>query len=105
MFTIEELHEYSARVRTSFANKLVELPWSEVEKNREASFYSMKNILLHMIDNEEWMANWVIRNKSKDYVRKKSEEYTKLMEEYRNKAIQISFKIDNLKSKGQKNHR
>ena len=35
----------------------------------------------------------------------KSEEYTKLMEEYRNKAIQISFKIDNLKSKGQKNHR
>lgn len=32
---------------------------------------------------------------------KGSEEYRKLMEEYRNKAIQISFKIDNLKNKGQ----
>lgn len=32
-----------------------------------------------------------------------SEEYRKLMEEYRNKAIQISFKIDNLKNKGQEN--
>ena len=78
MFTIHELHEYSDRVRTNFANKLTELPWSEVEKNREASFNSMKNILLHMIDNEEWMVNWVIRNKSKDYVRRKSEEYTSM---------------------------
>ena len=30
-----------------------------------------------------------------------SEEYKKLIEEYRNKALQISFKIDNLKNKGQ----
>ena len=100
MFTIEELHEYSARVRTSFANKLVELPWSEVEKNREASFYSMKNILLHMIDNEEWMANWVIRNKSKDYVRKKSEEYTSMkmildhLEEVEERSRQYFAKLD-----------
>lgn len=78
MFTIHELHEYSDRVRRSFANKLAELPWSEVEKNREASFYSMKNVLLHMIDNEEWMVNSVIRNRSKDYVRRKSDEYTSM---------------------------
>ena len=30
-----------------------------------------------------------------------SEEYKKLIEEYRNRALQISFKIDNLKNKGQ----
>jgi uncharacterized damage-inducible protein DinB len=100
MFTIHELHEYSDRVRTNFANKLTELPWSEVEKNREASFNSMKNILLHMIDNEEWMVNWVIRNKSKDYVRKKSEEYTSMkmildhLEEVEDRSRQYFAKLD-----------
>ena len=78
MFTILELYEYSNRVRTSFANKLAELPWSEVEKNREASFYSMKNILLHMIDVEDRIVNWVIPNKAKDYVRRNAEEYTNM---------------------------
>ncbi len=78
MFSIEELHQYSCTVRRKFANKLSELPWSEVEKNREASFYSMKNILLHLIDNEDWMLNWVITGKSENYVRRKSEEYTSM---------------------------
>lgn len=100
MFSIEELHQYSSRVRSSFANKLAELPWSEVEKNREASFYSMKNILLHMIDNEEWMVNWVIRNKSRDYVRRKSEEYTSMkivldhLEEVEEKSRRYFAKLD-----------
>ena len=75
MFSIEELHQYSSGVRRKFAYKLNELPWSEVEKNREASFYSMKNILLHVIDNEDWMVNWVIPGKQETYARKKSEEY------------------------------
>jgi len=78
MFSIEELHQYSFRVRSNFANKLAELPWSEVEKNREASFYSMKNILIHMIDNEDWIVNWVIRGKSAEYSRRKSAEYTSM---------------------------
>ena len=78
MFSIEELHQYSSSVRRKFATKLAELPWSEVEKNREASYYSMKNILLHIIDNEDWMVNWVIQNKSEDYVRRKSEQYTSM---------------------------
>ena len=78
MFTIKELHEYSTRVRRSYANKLAELPWSEVDKNREATFYSMKGILVHMIDNEDWMINGVIPNKSKDYQRKKSAEFTSM---------------------------
>ncbi len=76
LFTIPELYSYSARVRRSFAEKLSELPVDVVAKNREASFYTMKNILLHIIDNEDWMVNWVIQGKSREYVRKKSEEYT-----------------------------
>jgi uncharacterized damage-inducible protein DinB len=76
LFTITELYSYSARVRRNFAEKLAELPVDVVVKNREASFYTMKNILVHIIDNEDWIVNWVIRGKSREYVRKKSEEYT-----------------------------
>jgi uncharacterized damage-inducible protein DinB len=47
-----------------------------VTKNREASFYSMKNIMLHMIDNEDWIVNWVIYDKGPEYQRVKSEAYT-----------------------------
>lgn len=36
----------------------------------------MKNILLHMIDNEDWIVNWVIRRKSTEYSRRRSAEYT-----------------------------
>ena len=76
MFSIQELYTYMSRVRRSFADKLAQLPTEVVTKNREASFYSMKNILLHMIDNEDWIVNWVIPGRSKEYVRRKWEEYT-----------------------------
>jgi uncharacterized damage-inducible protein DinB len=62
-------------VRRNFAEKLTELPADAVDRNREASFYTMKNILIHMIDNEDWIVNWVIQGKARQYVRKKSEEY------------------------------
>jgi len=78
MFTVQELYAYSSRVRNRFAKKLAEMPWEELEKNREASFYSLKNILLHMIDNEDWIVNWVIPGKSSSYVRRKSAEYTSM---------------------------
>lgn len=52
MLSIPELYDYSSRVHRRFANKLSELPWDDVTKNREASFYSMRNILIHMIDNK-----------------------------------------------------
>ncbi len=73
---VVDLYEYSSRVRRRFADKLRELEWSEVERNREASHYSMKSILIHVIDNEDWIVNWVIKNKSKEYRReRKSEQY------------------------------
>jgi uncharacterized damage-inducible protein DinB len=78
MFAIQEMYDYSSRVRQRFVSQLAELPWEELEKNREASFYSMKNILIHMIDNEDWIVNWVIRGKSTQYTRRKSAEYTSM---------------------------
>ena len=79
MFSIQELYSYSARVRRRFVERLATIPWESVEKNREASFYSMKNILLHIIDNEDWMINWVIRGRPTEYKReRKSEDYTEM---------------------------
>lgn len=79
MFDIRELYRYSSSVRRRFLEKLESLPWDEVTKNREASFYSMRNILIHMIDNEDWIVNWVVRGRSREYKRKKAEEYTSVL--------------------------
>jgi len=79
MLDTKELYKYSSTVRRRFLEKLESLPWEEVTKNREASFYSMKNILIHMIDNEDWIVNWVILNKAAEYKReRRSEEYTNM---------------------------
>ena len=75
LFAIQELYSYSSRVRRSFADKLAQLPPETVTKNREASFYSMKNILLHMIDNEDWIVNWVVPGKSQAYAKRKWGDY------------------------------
>jgi uncharacterized damage-inducible protein DinB len=81
MMSIPELYNYSSRVRRRFAEKLAELPWEEVTKNREASFYSMRNILIHIIDNEDWIVNWVIYEKSQEYRReKKADDYASMRE-------------------------
>jgi uncharacterized damage-inducible protein DinB len=78
MFAVSELYNYMSKVRRGFAVKLSGLPWAEVEKNREASFYSMKNIMLHMLDNEDWIVNWVIPGRGREYVRRKWGEYTSI---------------------------
>ncbi|MFQ5761855.1 MAG: DinB family protein [Candidatus Bathyarchaeia archaeon] len=79
MFDVRELHRYSSKVRRLFLEKLATLPWDEVTKNREASFYSMRNIIIHIIDNEDWMVNWVIRNRATEYKRtRKSDDYTNM---------------------------
>ena len=79
LFSVIELYAYSSRVRRSFAEKLAQLPFETVAENREASFFSMMNVLLHMIDNEDWIVNWVIPGKSQAYVRRKWEEYADMV--------------------------
>lgn len=77
MLDIKELYRYSSSVRRKFLEKMATLPWEEVTRNREASFYSMRNIMVHIIDNEDWIVNWVVHGKSTEYKRaRKSEEYT-----------------------------
>jgi hypothetical protein len=38
------------------------------------------NIIVHMVDNEDWIVNWVINNKATEYRRaRKFEEYTSIV--------------------------
>jgi len=75
LFTINELYQYSSTVRRAFLDKLASLPWETVTKNREASYYSMKDIMLHMIDNEDMVVSGQIL-KVPDYKRARDwEEY------------------------------
>ncbi len=76
MFSIEELNRYSTTVRRKFAEKLASMPAEAVERDREASFHSMKNIMLHMIDNEDWMVNYVVEGRSGEYKRRSWGEYS-----------------------------
>lgn len=79
MFDVKELYHYASTVRRRFLEKLESLPLESVTKNREASYYSMKNILIHMIDNEDWIVNWVIQDRATEYKKaRKSEEYTSM---------------------------
>jgi uncharacterized damage-inducible protein DinB len=81
MLAIPELYEYSSRVRRRFVVKLSELPWEKVTENREASFYSMRNILIHITDNEDWIVNWVVQNRGAEYKRsKEATEYSSMDE-------------------------
>ena len=60
---IRALNDYSSRVRRKFLAKLSSLGWEEAVRNREASHYSLVGIMLHMIDNEDWIVNIVIPGK------------------------------------------
>jgi uncharacterized damage-inducible protein DinB len=92
MFDITELYQYSSAVRRRFLEKLESLPWQLVTKNREASFYGMENILIHIIDNEDWIANRVAPNRATEYKRaRKSEEYAS-MQMVRNHLEEVEIK-------------
>ena len=79
MFTVKELHQYSSTVRRAFLEKLASLPWEAVTKNREASYYNMKDIMLHMIDNEDMVVSGQIL-KVPDYKRARDwEEYRDML--------------------------
>jgi hypothetical protein len=60
LIDVRTLNAYSSRVRRKFLAKISLLGWEEAVRNREASYYSLVGIILHMIDNEDWVVNLVI---------------------------------------------
>jgi len=75
MFSVNELYEYSSKVRRRFLESMSAMPWEEVTKNREASFQSMKNVFIHMIEVEDWMVGWVIPGRNEPYRWDKFDDY------------------------------
>lgn len=62
------LLEYSHALRNRYLEQLAVLPWEEVVRGRGASFDCLKNILLHTLDNEDRIVNYVIPGRAKDWV-------------------------------------
>jgi len=46
---VRSLIEYNAEVRSRYLAALAKLPWHEFVRNREASWYSMRNIFIHTL--------------------------------------------------------
>jgi uncharacterized damage-inducible protein DinB len=49
MVDVVKLLEYNETVRHRYFETLTKLSWKELAKNREASFYSLKNIFIHVL--------------------------------------------------------
>jgi len=49
MVEVSSLLEYSQEVRRRYFDALAKLPWSELVRNREASWHSIRNIFIHTL--------------------------------------------------------
>ena len=56
MVDVRELLNYNEKVRHRYLDALAKLPWDELIKNREASFSSIRNILIHTLGaTDHWL--------------------------------------------------
>jgi uncharacterized damage-inducible protein DinB len=69
------LFEYSQVLRNRYLEQIAKLPWEEVTKSRGASFDSLRNILLHTIDAEDRLVNYVISGRTKDWVTQNPDDF------------------------------
>jgi len=72
---IQEIYSHAATVRRKFAKKLATLPTQTVTKDNEASFHSMKNIMIHMIYVEDWLLSSAILGRGRNYREKNFESF------------------------------
>lgn len=69
------LFEYSQAIRNRYLELMTSLQWADVVKSRGASFDSMRDILLHTIDAEDRLVNYVIPGRTKDWVSRSPNEF------------------------------
>lgn len=87
------LFEYSQLLRNRYLEQLATLPWEEVVKSRGASFDSLRNILLHTVDAEDRMVNYVIPGRVKDWVSRSPDEFQD-MASVRKRAKEVESKSE-----------
>ena len=71
----KNLVKNSQSVRDRYLEQLATLPWEQVTKSRGASFDSLRNIMLHTIDAEDKLVNYVITGRTKEWVPRNPEEF------------------------------
>ena len=86
-----KLFEYSQALRNRYLEQVASLPWAEVVKSRGASFDCLRNILLHTIDAEDRLVNYVISGRTKDWVSRNPDEFLD-MDSIRNRAREVESK-------------
>jgi uncharacterized damage-inducible protein DinB len=60
MVDVRKLIEYNEEVRHRYFDALAKLPWDELIKNREASFHSIRNIFIHILDATEYWLDFLL---------------------------------------------
>jgi len=87
------LLEYGQSLRNRYLEQLAKLPWEEVVKSRGASFDSLQNIFLHTVDAEDRLVNYVIADRTKDWVSRSPEEFHD-MDSLRKRAGEVESKTE-----------
>jgi uncharacterized damage-inducible protein DinB len=64
MVDVRELLNYNEEVRHRYVDALAKLSWDELIKNREASFSSIRNILVHTIGATDHWLDLLLKEKS-----------------------------------------
>jgi len=72
MVDVRRLIEYNEDVRHRYLSVLTKLPWSEFVKNREASWYSIRNIFIHTMGAAD---HWLDLLTGEKQIRKEFDEY------------------------------
>jgi uncharacterized damage-inducible protein DinB len=72
MVDVRRLIEYNEDVRHRYLSVLAKLPWSEFVKNREASWYSIRNIFIHTMGAVD---HWLDLLTGEKRIRKEFDEY------------------------------
>lgn len=68
---IRDLYRYNTAVRKSYIVVLTKLPNDELHRDRGASFPSLLDIFVHVLDAYRWWFEYAYRDRAVDYARKR----------------------------------
>jgi len=64
---ILNFYRYNSDVRKKYLAAMEKLPWEEVVKNRGASFQSIRNVFVHVLNAYRYWFQYAIRDNLKEY--------------------------------------
>jgi uncharacterized damage-inducible protein DinB len=83
-----KLFEYSQALRNRYLEQIASLPWAKAVESRGASFDCLRDILLHTIDAEDRLVNYVITGRAIDWTSRNPDEFQD-MDSVRKRAREV----------------